>query len=105
MVVLRAPAFEGTPGEGHWMGHHAPHQVGVVNVDVASGSYNGFSISSGAAPAGLSITGGFNSSTWLPSASATTVSGTTQAILVDGVTGVGLSNLTLQAFPAGASGP
>lgn len=33
VMVLSAPAFAGTPGEGHWMGHGHPHQVGVVNVD------------------------------------------------------------------------
>jgi hypothetical protein len=33
VMVLSAPAFAGTPGEGHWMGHHTPHQVGVVNVN------------------------------------------------------------------------
>jgi hypothetical protein len=34
VMVLSAPAFAGTPGEGHWMeGHHHPHQVGVLNVN------------------------------------------------------------------------
>ena len=33
VMVLSAPAFAGTPGEGHWMDHGHPHQVGVVNVD------------------------------------------------------------------------
>ena len=71
------------------------------DVHVAAGTYNqgagGVSLATG-----VSVTGGFDSSTWLPGGGTTIVRGNPQAVLATGVTGVTLRSLRLE--PSSSSG-
>jgi hypothetical protein len=70
-------------------------------VDVAAGTYNeGAGVS---VPSNITIEGGFDPSTWQQSSSeTTTITGSPQAVLANGATGVLLDDLTLQgSAPSG----
>jgi hypothetical protein len=73
------------------------------SVDVAGGTYgegSGVTITSS-----VTIDGGFDPSTWLPSSTqTTTITGAPQAVYADNANGVLLENLTLQASAPSGSG-